>query len=70
MAHVSWKSKNHSRSNRTCYGWWFWCWKSFAIQIAKLYNCDVIATASPDKLDKCLELGADHAVDHRQDDWQ
>ena len=27
MAHVSWKSKNHSRSNRTCYGWWFWCWK-------------------------------------------
>ncbi len=31
---------------------------SFAIQIAKLYNCDVIATASPDKLDKCLELGA------------
>ena len=42
---------------------------SFAIQIAKLYNCDVIATASPDKLDKCLELGADHAVDHRQDDW-
>jgi NADPH:quinone reductase-like Zn-dependent oxidoreductase len=43
---------------------------SFAIQIAKLYNCDVIATASPDKLDKCLELGADHAVDHRKDDWQ
>ena len=42
---------------------------SFAIQIAKLYNCDVIATASPDKLDKCLELGADHAVDHRQDHW-
>ncbi len=42
---------------------------SFAIQIAKLYNCDVIATASPDKLDKCLELGADHAVDHRQEDW-
>ena len=42
---------------------------SFAIQIAKLYNCDVIATASPDKLDKCLELGADYAVDHRKDDW-
>ena len=42
---------------------------SFAIQIAKLYNCDVIATASPDKLDKCKELGADYAVDHRQDDW-
>ena len=42
---------------------------SFAIQIAKLYNCDVIATASPDKLDKCLELGADYAVDHRKDGW-
>ena len=25
-------------------------------------------TASPDKLDKCLELGADFAVDHRKDD--
>ncbi len=42
---------------------------SFGIQIAKLYQCDVIATASPDKLDKCLELGADYAVDHRKDDW-
>ncbi len=42
---------------------------SFGIQIAKLYNCDVIATASPDKLDKCLALGADFAVDHRKDDW-
>ena len=42
---------------------------SFGIQIAKLYNCDVIATASPDKLGKCIELGADYAVDHRKDDW-
>ncbi len=42
---------------------------SFGIQISKLYNCDVIATASPDKLDKCKELGADYAVDHRKDDW-
>lgn len=42
---------------------------SFGIQIAKLYNCDVIATASPDKLEKCLELGADFAVDHRKEDW-
>lgn len=42
---------------------------SFGIQIAKLYGCTVIATASPDKLDKCLELGADYAVDHRKDDW-
>ena len=42
---------------------------TFGIQIAKLYNCDVIATASPAKLDKCIELGADYAVDHRKEDW-
>ena len=42
---------------------------SFGIQIAKLFGCTVIATASPDKLEKCLELGADFAVDHRKDDW-
>lgn len=41
----------------------------FGIQIAKLYGCDVIATASADKLDKCIELGADYAVDHRKEDW-
>jgi len=42
---------------------------NFGIQIAKLYGCTVIATASPDKLDQLLELGADHAVDHRREDW-
>ena len=42
---------------------------SFGIQIAKLYNCDVIATAGPGKMDKLLELGADYAVNHRKDDW-
>lgn len=42
---------------------------SLGIQIAKLYNCTVIATASPDKLGKLIELGADYAVDHRRDDW-
>ena len=42
---------------------------SFGIQIAKLFGCTVIATASPDKLNKLLELGADYAVDHRKDDW-
>ena len=42
---------------------------TFGIQIAKLYNCDVIATAGPDKLDKCIELGADYAIDHRKEDW-
>jgi NADPH:quinone reductase-like Zn-dependent oxidoreductase len=42
---------------------------SFGIQIAKLYNCTVIATASKEKLQKCLDLGADYAVDHRKEDW-
>ena len=41
----------------------------FGIQIAKLYGCTVIATASPDKLEKLKEIGADYAVDHRKDDW-
>jgi NADPH:quinone reductase-like Zn-dependent oxidoreductase len=41
----------------------------FGIQIAKLYGCDVIATASQSKLEKCIELGADYAVDHRKEDW-
>ncbi|MFB5599512.1 MAG: zinc-binding dehydrogenase [Nitrososphaeraceae archaeon] len=40
------------------------------IQIAKLYNCDVIATAgNKEKMDKCLELGADQVVNHRESDW-
>jgi alcohol dehydrogenase len=40
------------------------------IQIAKLYNCTVIATAgNKDKMDKCIELGADYAVNHRESDW-
>ena len=42
---------------------------SFGIQIAKLFGCTVIATASPEKLDQLLELGADYAIDHRKDDW-
>ena len=42
---------------------------NYGIQIAKLFGCTVIATASPDKLDKLLELGADYAIDHRKDDW-
>jgi NADPH:quinone reductase-like Zn-dependent oxidoreductase len=41
----------------------------FGIQIAKLYGCTVIATASSDKLEKLKELGADYAVDHRKEDW-
>jgi NADPH:quinone reductase-like Zn-dependent oxidoreductase len=42
---------------------------TFGIQIAKLFDCDVITTASPDKLDRCLKIGADYAVDHRKEDW-
>ena len=40
------------------------------IQIAKLFNCLVIATAgNKEKMDKCLQLGADFAVNHRESDW-
>ena len=40
------------------------------IQIAKLYNCNVIATAgNQQKMDKCLEIGADNVVNHREPDW-
>ena len=40
------------------------------IQIAKLYNCTVIATAgNKEKMDKCLEIGADEVVNHREADW-
>ncbi len=42
---------------------------NYGIQIAKLFGCTVIATASSDKLDQCMHLGADYAVDHRKDDW-
>ncbi len=42
---------------------------TFGIQIAKLFGCDVITTSSPDKLERCLSLGADYAVDHRKEDW-
>ena len=40
------------------------------IQIAKLFNCDVIATAgNKEKMDKCLEIGSDYVVNHRDADW-
>ncbi len=40
------------------------------IQIAKLYNCDVIATAgTKEKMDKCIEIGANEVVNHRESDW-
>ena len=38
---------------------------SAAIQIAKLWNCRVIATAGSEvKLDRAKELGADYTIDH------
>lgn len=40
-----------------------------AIQIAKLFHCRVIATAGgEEKLEKALELGADHVIDHYRQD--
>ena len=41
-----------------------------AIQLAKARGAHVIATAgSPDKCAACLKLGADHAVDYKQEDF-
>lgn len=43
---------------------------SVGIQIAKMFNCTVIATAgNDDKIRKCLEIGADYAVNHNEADW-
>ncbi len=42
---------------------------SAAIQIAKIYNANVIATAGDEKkLAKAKELGADHTIDHYKQD--
>jgi putative PIG3 family NAD(P)H quinone oxidoreductase len=41
-----------------------------AIQLAKAFGAVVIATAgSPEKCAACLRLGADHAIDYRQQDF-
>ncbi len=43
---------------------------SGAVQIGKALGAKVIATAGSDeKLEYCLELGADHAVNYRTGDW-
>ena len=35
-----------------------------------MISCDVIATArNKDKMVKCLQLGADYVVNHRESDW-
>jgi NADPH:quinone reductase-like Zn-dependent oxidoreductase len=42
---------------------------SAAIQIARLFQCRVIATAgSEEKLARARELGADHTIDHHRED--
>ena len=42
----------------------------FGIQIAKLYGCTVIATASPEKLEKLKRTWSRLCtVDHRKEDW-
>ncbi len=41
-----------------------------AIQIAKIFNCTVIATAgNKEKIEKCYSLGADFVVNHRSECW-
>jgi NADPH2:quinone reductase len=41
-----------------------------AIQLAKAFGANVIVTAgSKEKCDACLKLGADHAIDYRNEDF-
>jgi NADPH:quinone reductase-like Zn-dependent oxidoreductase len=43
---------------------------TIGIQIAKIFNCTVIATAgNQDKMRKCLQIGADYVVNHNEADW-
>jgi NADPH:quinone reductase len=41
----------------------------FAVQIARLHNANVIATASPQHHDFVHTLGAEAVIDHTQPDW-
>ncbi|WP_237166036.1 zinc-dependent alcohol dehydrogenase family protein [Mycolicibacterium peregrinum] len=41
----------------------------FGVQTAKMHGAEVIVSGSADKLDRVLELGADHVVDRRSADW-
>ena len=44
---------------------------STAIQLAKAHGNSVITTAgTPEKCRYCLDLGADHALNYRSDDWE
>jgi len=43
---------------------------TIGIQIAKLFNCTVIASAgNEDKMRKCQQLGADYVVNHNDANW-
>jgi len=41
----------------------------FGLQIAKAHGATVIVSASADKLDRAMMLGAHHGVDRRREDW-
>lgn len=44
---------------------------SAAIQLAKAIGCTVITTVgSDDKIEKCIELGADHVINYREDRFE
>ena len=44
---------------------------SAAIQLAKNIGCNVITTVgSDDKIEKCIELGADHVINYREDRFE
>lgn len=42
---------------------------TFAIQIAKLYNAEITAVDSAQKLDMLRSLGADHVIDYKKEDF-
>lgn len=42
---------------------------SFGIQIAKTYNCEVSGVDSEDKLDMMKDMGFDHVIDYRKEDF-
>jgi NADPH:quinone reductase-like Zn-dependent oxidoreductase len=42
---------------------------TFAIQIAKLYGVEVTAVDGSDKLDMLRSMGAEHVIDHTQEDF-
>ncbi len=42
----------------------------FGLQLAKLHGAEVIVTSSSDeKLARAKQLGADHLINHRKEDW-